>query len=139
MKMILILMKKILMKVKKSLELIRRKIKIIEHYLKELYKDFKINEKENINLKVLIPEKIFKKIENNELVQIILVKDCSSKNNISEIIFNLINTYINSNGKYKNELLINHKEEFIKIYRILLQKEKISEESSIIHDYNKCK
>ena len=101
-----------------------------EPYLKELYGKIIINEDEKkYNIDLLISDEINKKIKN--LDKIILINEENSK----ILFYDLINKYINVSLNEKNILFDDNILDFIKIFNILIQEEKISD-ISLINSFN---
>ena len=118
-----------------SFEKLKRKIYIIEPIMEKLFIRLDNNEKKNLDINVLIPEEIINKKDSKEIDEIILINDKEIKDYIK---YDLINKYLNSNEKEKNELLKNHKDDFIKINSILKFKDNKINSFSLIQNYNEC-
>ena len=112
---------------------LKKKIKLLEPLFNLLFMN-NINNKiqKNFEINKLIEGEIIKKINNNDLPQIILIKENSS----NFLNFDIINKYINSNEEEKNKLLKGNQEEFYNINKKLKNTYSNSQELSIIQNYN---
>ena len=111
---------------------LKRRINIIVPFMKEFYKNVINNEKNDLKIKLLIPDEIINIMKNVKLTKIVLISEQSSK----ILNYNLINNYINSSEEIKNEFLNNNKQELIQIYKTLNDIKPAYFE--LINDYNEC-
>ena len=119
-----------------SFEKLKIKIKLLEPFFNLLFMIITNNkEGKNIEINKLIEGEILKKINNNDLPQIILIKENTS----NFLNLDLIYKYINSNEEKKNELLKENQEEFKNINKKLKNTESDYQELSIIQNYNDVK
>ena len=116
------------------------KMNIVEPYLKEIYKQFTINkEMKNLEIDLLNPIEIIKKLKSPEIHKILLINEELSHEFKSLIKYDLINKYINAEDKEKNKILKNNLTEFNDINKLIKKKRNIQKEFSLIKSYEDCK
>ena len=116
------------------------KMNIVEPYLKEIYKQFTINkEMKNLEINLLNPIEIIKKLKSPEIHKILLINEELSHEFKSLIKYDLINKYINAEDKEKNKILKNYFTEFNDINKLIKKKRNIQKEFSLIKSYEDCK
>ena len=113
---------------------LRKKIDNVEQHFKNLLNID--NNKRNSGLKYLNQDEILKKINDHELIEIILIDQESSEEFKK---YNLMNDYIYSNKDEKNKLLSEYKEEFSEIYKIFNSEEKNTKNISLIKNVDDLK
>ena len=113
---------------------LRKKIDNVEKHFKNLFNID--NNKRNSGLKYLNQDEILKKINEHELIEIILIDQESSEEFKK---YNLMNDYIYSNKDEKNKLLSEYKEEFSEIYKIFNSEEKNTKNISLIKNVDDLK
>ena len=113
---------------------LRKKIDNIEKHFKNLLNinNNKVSSRSNN----LSQDEILKKINDQELVEIILFDQEYSD---EFKIYNLMNNYINSKGEEKNKLLNEYKEEFSEIYKMFNSDEKNTKNISLIKNFDDLK
>ena len=112
----------------------------IEILFKDLCKNIIGNKNlSDLNIKEINSEEILKNKDSQELRQIILMDEESSKKFQTFINYQKLNEFIKSDDKIKDNLIENYHEEFNKIFNILSGNIELPNEIKLIDEYIKCK
>jgi len=113
---------------------LRKKIDNLEQHFTNLFNID--NKKRNSGLKYLNQDEIIKKVNEHELVEVILI-DQEFSEEFKQ--FNLMNDYAYSQKEEKNNLLSEYNEEFSEIYKMFNSEEKNTKNISLIKNIDDLK